>query len=141
MRRKTGHSGSEATLSTIDRHVGARIRARRRELGLSQAALGEKAGVASQQIAKYETGENGVPASRLWMIARAISLGAERLFEGLDARLAGEADDLSAGPEPSVRRGGVLDDSDQLAEAFRRISNPRTRELLMVLSRELAAKE
>ena len=141
MRRRTGHSGSEALLSVIDRHVGARIRARRRELGLSQAALGEKAGVASQQIAKYETGENGVPAARLWMIARAISLGTERLFEGLDARLSEEGEPSTAVAGPPVRRGGVLDDSDQLAEAFRRISNPRTRELLMVLSRELAAKE
>ena len=54
----------------VDRHVGARIRQRRKELGMSQELFAEGVGVTFQQLQKYEKGRNRVSASRLWAAGR-----------------------------------------------------------------------
>ena len=53
----------------IDVGVGARIRIRRRELGVSQGLLAEHLGLTFQQVQKYERGANRVSASMLVRIA------------------------------------------------------------------------
>ena len=57
----------------IDRHVGLRIRMRRKELGISQERLAEAIGLTFQQVQKYERAANRVSASKLWEMARALS--------------------------------------------------------------------
>ncbi len=42
----------------IDRHLGKRLRQRRRTLGLTQQQIAEAVGVRFQQIQKYECGAN-----------------------------------------------------------------------------------
>jgi transcriptional regulator with XRE-family HTH domain len=64
----------------IDVHVGAKIRERRKELGISQTALGNKVGVAFQQIQKYENGANRVGASRLAAIAKVLEVRVDHFF-------------------------------------------------------------
>jgi transcriptional regulator with XRE-family HTH domain len=49
----------------VDVKVGARIRAQRRRLGLSQSALANAIGITFQQVQKYERGANRVSASML----------------------------------------------------------------------------
>jgi transcriptional regulator with XRE-family HTH domain len=56
----------------IDVEIAAKLRALRKERGLSQTALGAAAGVTFQQIQKYETGANRVSASRLYKLAKAL---------------------------------------------------------------------
>jgi len=53
----------------IDVSVGARVRTRRRWLGMSQTHLAEALGLTFQQIQKYERGTNRVSASMLVKIA------------------------------------------------------------------------
>jgi len=53
----------------IDVAVGARIRIRRRWLGLSQTQLATALGITFQQVQKYERGTNRVSASMLVKIA------------------------------------------------------------------------
>jgi len=53
----------------IDVAVGARIRIRRRWLGLSQTQLANALGITFQQVQKYERGANRVSASMLVKIA------------------------------------------------------------------------
>jgi transcriptional regulator with XRE-family HTH domain len=53
----------------VDRHVAARIRQKRVELGMSLETLGEALGVTFQQVQKYEKGTNRVSAGRLFTIA------------------------------------------------------------------------
>jgi transcriptional regulator with XRE-family HTH domain len=65
----TPRSSGEAEIE-----MGRKIRLRRVEQGLSQAALGEKLGVSFQQIQKYEKGTNRVGASRLQQIATALDV-------------------------------------------------------------------
>ncbi len=57
--------GRGTGISPIDVHVGARVRLRRKLLGLNQTKLGEKLGVTYQQVQKYERGTNRIGSSRL----------------------------------------------------------------------------
>ena len=54
--------------------IGRLISMRRTSLKLTQADLGRAVGVTSQQIQKYESGENAVNASRLGIIANALKV-------------------------------------------------------------------
>jgi transcriptional regulator with XRE-family HTH domain len=74
----------------IDVAVGARIRARRLELGMSQTKLANALGLTFQQVQKYERGDNRVSASTLVRSARALDVAA--------AALVGEG-----GPPPTGR--------------------------------------
>lgn len=67
----------------IDTHVGARIRIRRRDLGVSQSALAEALGLTFQQVQKYERGANRVSASKLYEIAAVLRAPVAWFFEGL----------------------------------------------------------
>lgn len=87
----------------VDIHVGERIRARRRIVGVSQQALAEKIGLTFQQVQKYERGANRVSASKLYEIAAALGCGIGFFFDGLQ--------------DPA--RGG---DSEAVAEWERRAS-------------------
>lgn len=60
--------------TNVDRHIGARMRARRLELGLSQEELADQIGVTFQQVQKYEKGINRVSASTLFRISQALKL-------------------------------------------------------------------
>ena len=75
----------DGTPNLIDKHVGSRIRARRTMLKLSQVDLASQLGVSFQQIQKYEIGSNRVSASRLWDIARSLSVDVGFLFEDLNS--------------------------------------------------------
>lgn len=55
-------------ITDIDRHIGAKIRARRRQRDVSLESMAQ-VGVTWQQLWKYERGDNRVAASRLAQIA------------------------------------------------------------------------
>jgi transcriptional regulator with XRE-family HTH domain len=76
----------------VDRHVGARIRMRRILIGLSQQQLADVIGVTCQQQHKYERGINRISAGRLAAIARALGVGVECFFVGLDGPASNEHD-------------------------------------------------
>ena len=67
----------------VDRHVGLRVRMRRKEMGVSQEKLAEALGITFQQVQKYERGANRVSASKLWEIARALETPVAYFYEGL----------------------------------------------------------
>lgn len=67
----------------IDRHLGKRLRQRRRTLGLTQQQIAEAVGVRFQQIQKYEGAKNGVPAASLPPLAKRLGVRPDYFFEGL----------------------------------------------------------
>src|ERR1700712_5589447 len=73
---------AETSANPIDRHVGARIRLRRREVGVTQVELAESIGVTFQQVQKYERAANRVSASKLWEVAQALSTSLSYFYEG-----------------------------------------------------------
>src|SRR6266545_1294152 len=75
----------------VDRHVGLRIRMRRKELGISQEKLADALGLTFQQVQKYERAANRVSASKLWEVARALNTSISYFYEGLSVEGAMQA--------------------------------------------------
>jgi len=69
----------------VDLHVGARVRMRRKALGISQQAFAAALGMSSPQVQKYESGANRLSASKLWLAAEALQVPVTYFFEGLPA--------------------------------------------------------
>ncbi|TNE65987.1 MAG: XRE family transcriptional regulator [Alphaproteobacteria bacterium] len=68
----------------IDISVGERLRAIRRQRGLTQSELGGTLGLTFQQIQKYERGANRISASRLALLANALAVPVGAFFEDGD---------------------------------------------------------
>lgn len=128
-RERTTTARRRATDRThnIDRHVGARIRERRRLLGLTQTQLAELVGVAYQQFAKYESASNRISASRLFEIARVLGVDVGSFFEGLDV----PDEDLLGSRERQCL---------ELTRNFSAIPNEQQQAALSQLARVLASK-
>ncbi len=75
----------------IDIHVGARVRVRRRLLGITQEKLGEAIGLTFQQVQKYERGSNRISASRLFELARILDVPVTYFYEGVEDLNGGKA--------------------------------------------------
>ena len=57
------------------------MRQRREMRGLPQKELARQLGISFQQVQKYESGANRVPASRLFAVARILGVPLERFFD------------------------------------------------------------
>ena len=117
----------------IDRHVGLRIRMRRKELGVSQEKLAESIGLTFQQVQKYERAANRVSASKLWEMARALNTSVAYFYEGLGDHAAR----ASSLPKESVRDFLLTPEGMELASAFPRIHQPKLRRKVLELVRAL----
>src|ERR1700759_627915 len=95
----------------LDAALGERIRRRRRELGLSQSALGGKLGITFQQVQKYENGTNRVSATMLVKLSEALALPVTEILH--------EAD-----PAAVAAGGDAAGDEARLMAAFARIQSP-----------------
>lgn len=137
MRRPASQFGPDP----IDTHVGARIRARRIGMRVSQTNLGRAIGVTFQQVQKYETGTNRVGASNLLRIARALGVEVAYFFEG-----------APDSPDPAARRAPGLNDprtdagidpvrsreAIELEQNYHRIADPETRRRVFHLVKAIA---
>lgn len=63
--------------------LGARIKARRKELNLSQERLGLIAGIDRTAIAKIEAGERSIRIDTLAKLAKSLDVKMSELLEGL----------------------------------------------------------
>jgi len=79
--RKAKRKRSPRTPTTVDAYIGARMRERRRALGITQERLGELLGVTFQQVQKYEAGRNRVSAARLFEICEALKVSLASMFK------------------------------------------------------------
>jgi transcriptional regulator with XRE-family HTH domain len=68
---------------TADKHVGSKILSLRLAYGLSRNQLAQKLDITQQQVEKYEKGTNRISASRLVVIAKALSKDISYFYEGL----------------------------------------------------------
>jgi transcriptional regulator with XRE-family HTH domain len=73
-----------AVSDPFDVAIGASIRHRREDLGLSQKALGAQADVSFQQLQKYETGRNRISFSTLVRLAQGLGCRLSDLVGDID---------------------------------------------------------
>jgi transcriptional regulator with XRE-family HTH domain len=107
-----------------DAALGARIRLRRRELGLTQVALAEALGLSFQQVQKYERGANRVSASMLHRVAVTLQTSVAWLFGAEDEA---ESEDIG---ETDLHRFLNTEEGRELAESYVRLTASQRRVLL-----------
>jgi transcriptional regulator with XRE-family HTH domain len=115
----------------IDLHIGRRLRARRRLLGLTQPQLAEAVGVRFQQIQKYECGEDRISASRLWGLSTALKTQVDYFYDGLAP---------TRRATPLI--GDTLDDPREamsLASSYEKLSE-QPRKILLGLAKALSGE-
>lgn len=124
----------ERAPNAVDRHVGLRIRLRRRLLRFSQERLADSLRITYQQLQKYEQGSNRVSASKLYDIATLLQVPVGYFFEGLGGA---EETALSASVEARLSAFLASPEGLDLAEVFPRIDAAARRHILG-LARALA---
>ena len=72
---------SPRSATAIDAYIGAQIRKRRLALKMSQADIAKTLGISTQQVQKYEAGQNRVSAARLFDICRVLKVSLSSMFE------------------------------------------------------------
>jgi transcriptional regulator with XRE-family HTH domain len=135
----------EPRVTPMDAHVGERVRLARNLAGMSQAVLADRLGISFQQVQRYERGLNRIGASRLFDMARAMSVPIAFLFGN-------EEDDVArAQPRPATRTPPDIPpellpgsphraEALELVRAFERISDPMVQEQVFALLRAIAAE-
>jgi transcriptional regulator with XRE-family HTH domain len=121
----------------VDRHVGLRIRMRRKELGISQERLAESIGLTFQQVQKYERAANRVSASKLWEMSRALSTNISYFYEGLGDTIETPGSNL---PRESMQDFLLTPEGIELAAVFPKIAKGRVRRKILDLVRAMAGE-
>lgn len=80
---EANENSSTRKADLIDKHVGNRIRERRRELHISQQDISEILGVSYQQLQKYENGNNRISAGRMFLLAHILKVEVNFFYQGL----------------------------------------------------------
>ena len=108
----------------LEAAIGARVRAARLAARMSQGDLGAAVGLTYQQVQKYETGKDRVPASTLMKFAAAMGVHLGSFFD----------DDMPVpvGAIPDVKA------AMRAADVLQQIRDPRVLKQLLVLSKMLA---
>ena len=104
--------------------IGSRIRAARRDCGLTQDDFSDQVGVSRSAVAQWETGRSGQVTSNLSRIADVLHVSVEYLMYGDDKRAAGD-----------VRQGDEL----ALLRLYRECE-PEDRQMLLRTARRLARR-
>ena len=125
----------------IDIYVGARIRARRLMLGMSQTSLADRLGITFQQVQKYEKGTNRVGSSRLMAISEVLGVPVAYFFEQEPDKPESMAG-IASPDEASVLSTFLLSrEGISLNKAFLKIRNPKTRKAIVGLAKALSDQE
>jgi transcriptional regulator with XRE-family HTH domain len=123
----------------VDKHVGSRVRMRRKMLAISQEKLGNALGLTFQQVQKYEKGANRIGASRLEHISRILQFPVAFFFEGVpdvsSIHTSGEV------ARSSTRINDFVSSSEglRLVQSFMRIENADLRRRIVGLVEEISS--
>jgi transcriptional regulator with XRE-family HTH domain len=121
----------------VDKHVGSRVRMRRKILAMSQEKLGDALGLTFQQVQQYEKGTNRIGASRLQHIAHILQVPVAFFFEGVpDQAKAG----LATSPD-YVSEFVATSDGLALMKAFTKIKDSKVRRHIVGLVEEIASDD
>ena len=125
-RRPRGTKAHRPEDVEIDKHIGQRVRERRKVLGLRQTALAARLGISVHQLHNYETGSNRIGVGRLYGCAQLLYVRPECFFEGLEGSDSGTPDETQS------------DEAMKLVRAYYRISDPTQRHHVRKLVQALA---
>jgi transcriptional regulator with XRE-family HTH domain len=125
------------SINPVDLHVGARVRMRRKFLGLSQSDLADAIKLTFQQVQKYERGSNRISASKLFEISKFLKAPVAYFFEGYAEGETPEGFNESDS-ERFVHDFLMTTEGIELAEAYPRIKSAKHRRKILDLVRSLS---
>ena len=125
----------------IDKHVGSRVRMRRKMLAMSQEKLGAALGLTFQQVQKYEKGTNRIGASRLQQISHILQVPVTFFFEGAPTASTPHGCRRSALSMAQIDDFVSNSDGLRLIGAFMRIDNAALRRRIVMLVQEIAGDD
>ncbi len=129
--------------SPVDVHVGARVRIRRKLLGMTQTTLGDALGLTFQQVQKYEKGTNRIGSSRLYDLSRVLDVSIEHFFKDMPADVTASSPGQSRGMaeepvgyelDPMAKRETL-----ELVRAYYKIEDVNARKRVYELTKALGA--
>jgi transcriptional regulator with XRE-family HTH domain len=135
--------GKKGVPNLTDKHVGSRVRMRRRMLEMSQEKLSDPLGLSFQQVQKYEKGVNRIGASRLQQIAQILQVPVTFFFEGAPAaQTIGRHKGLAEAPSPAyVFDFLATSDGLALTKAFMQIRDGKLRRRVVDLVEQIAGDD
>lgn len=116
----------------VDCEIGQRIFLRRKQLRLSQSALGAGLGVSFQQIQKYERGSNRVSTSALYRIAMVLGVPMSYFFETLPP-IGGDASSTPQGNASQHLDFAVSAEGQRLVKTFLKLPRPLRSKFISML--------
>ncbi len=116
----------------IDRHVGERLRLRRKTLGISQEQVAKTLDIAFQQVQKYEKGSNRISAGRLYHLAEFLDVPIAYFFEDAPGEEKKRSNGDSVHPETLTRK-----ETERVLAAFGSIPDETVRQQLVDFMRTL----
>jgi transcriptional regulator with XRE-family HTH domain len=117
-------SSAKGHAAAVDAAIGQRMRARRKELKMTDVDLAKAINMGRLQINKYERGFNRIPAVTLLNLATALSVDIRYFFEGVY--------------NPTQRLLEAAPDAAELLAILNRLPNPEHRALLLECAEILA---
>jgi transcriptional regulator with XRE-family HTH domain len=127
--------------SSIDKHVGKRVRMRRLMLAMSQEKLADALGVTYQQVQKNEKGTNRIGASRLQQLSEILQVPVAFFFEGAPNALAPHDSNENGLSMAEIDDFVSHQDGLRLIGAFMRIDNAAVRRRIVMLVQEIAGDD
>ena len=121
----------------VDLYVGARLRIRRKMMGLSQTQVADALGITFQQIQKCERGANRISASKLYDAAKLLQAPVSYFYEGLEETDGGMDDGFAQRMTEFVSTPEGL----ELAGLFPRLEDRRLRRRVVDLVRAMVDDE
>jgi transcriptional regulator with XRE-family HTH domain len=123
-------SQKDRPAADIDVLIGERVRARRMQAKISQAALGEALGVTLQQIQKYEEGSDRIGSGRLLEVAKVLECDVMEFY------VTGNSDQTIAGAPLSTFM--ATKDGVAIIKAMLKIKNQALRRTVIDIAEKLA---
>lgn len=109
------------------RHIGEKIRERRKKLGITQEKLAEKLDVSYQQVQRYEKGSNALNTEKLQIMANCLNVPVGFFFE--EEEPVAYEDNISCHPE----------EEEKILNLLRKINEKDRKTILLIM--EIAARE
>jgi transcriptional regulator with XRE-family HTH domain len=122
----------------IDVQVGARLRQRRVLLGITQQSMGNAIGLSSQQIHKYECGDNQIGASKLYEFARVLDVRVSYFFDEMPAEASRPKGRHGTPQEGRSKDPLVTRETLELVRAYYKVSSIKVRKAIVNAVRSLA---
>jgi transcriptional regulator with XRE-family HTH domain len=125
-------------VTEVDREMGARVRSRRIELGLTQGALASALGVSFQQVQKYEKGKDRIKASALAILAQTLKMTIADLYGAAARPVFAEKEQAPFRAGAPVGDPMLAAEAMRLNRAFLQIADPILRRAVVELAIRLA---